>query len=311
MKIDVVLVTFNRLEKLKKAIQCLIDQTVPFRNLIIVNNNSTDNTSLYLQELQKRPDLPFSLHVINLPENIGGSGGFNAGEVYSMRLNPDWIYVQDDDAYPEKKLIEKFQDFILNHKADKIAAVCTAVLGTSDMQPDIDHRADFSFKYGFIPTRVAHPRSDYDRSFFELNLLSYVGSFINALAIEQVGPMRGDFFIYWDDGEHSLRLSKYGKIICVPSLHVIHESKTPGNDSDGVFSWRMYYNIRNYIFSIKHQNKVAGCYLCARYTLSKFLKGNPAYRKMIGASVRDALDGSLNKHILYRPGYILNNDLNS
>lgn len=304
MKIDVVLVTFNRLDKLKKAIHCFLIQTRPFRNLIIVNNNSTDGTYQYLQDLKEKKDLPFNLHIINLPENIGGSGGFNSGEEYAMKLSPDWIYVQDDDAYPEPKLIEKFENYIDNNKSEKIAALCTSVLGSRDLQPDLDHRADFRFKLGFISTRISHPRQDYDKTFFELNLLSYVGSFINAKAIEHVGTMRGDFFIYWDDGEHSLRLSKYGKIICVPTIEVIHESKTSNNDSEGVFSWRMYYNLRNFIYTVYRKNKVAGLFLACRYFASTIKRHDAERGEMIRAAIRNALTGKLGKHMIYRPGYV-------
>lgn len=305
MNIDVVLVTFNRLDKLKKAFQCFLKQTHPFRNLIIVNNNSTDGTDRYLQELKEKKELPFNLHIINLPENTGGSGGFNAGEEYAMKLNPDWIYVQDDDAYPEPQLIEKFESFITTHSTDKIAAICTSVISSDDMAPDIEHRADFGFKFGFIPTRKPHQLSDYAQSSFEINLLSYVGSFINAKAIEEVGPMRGDFFIYWDDGEHSLRLSNYGKIICVPSIHVIHESKSPGNDSDGVFSWRRYYNARNFLYTLLCINKAATIYMCCRYIGSSIKTHNFTYTELVFKAIRNALKGNLGKHPVYRPGYIV------
>lgn len=304
MNIDVVLVTFNRLDKLKKAFQCFLKQTHPFRNLIIVNNNSTDGTDRYLQELKEKKELPFNLHIINLPENTGGSGGFNAGEEYAMKLNPDWIYVQDDDAYPEPQLIEKFESFITTHSTDKIAAICTSVISSDDMAPDIEHRADFGFKFGFIPTRKPHQLSDYAQSSFEINLLSYVGSFINAKAIEEVGPMRGDFFIYWDDGEHSLRLSNYGKIICVPSIHVIHEGKAAKNNNKS-YSWRTYYDTRNYIYTILKQNKIAGLYLCGRYIGSSIKKHDIDYLKIIFCAIKDALNGTHEKHITYRPGYII------
>ena len=38
MNIDVIVVTYNRLAKLKKALTCYDSQTTPCRNLIVVNN---------------------------------------------------------------------------------------------------------------------------------------------------------------------------------------------------------------------------------------------------------------------------------
>ena len=76
MKIIAVVVTYNRLELLKRNIDCL-RQNTPLTSIVVVNNGSTDGTT---QWLAAQPDL----QVIN-QENVGGSGGFYTGIEYAYK----------------------------------------------------------------------------------------------------------------------------------------------------------------------------------------------------------------------------------
>ena len=54
LNVDVVVVTYNRLEKLKKALACYENQTLSFRSIIIVDNHSSDGTYEYLEEWKSK-----------------------------------------------------------------------------------------------------------------------------------------------------------------------------------------------------------------------------------------------------------------
>ena len=89
-KVDIVLVTFNRLPMTKRTIEFLKDNTkTPYR-LIIVDNNSTDGTKDYLRGLMAEDQ---SLQVILLNENKGLEAAKNIAlkEVKSER------YVDSDN----------------------------------------------------------------------------------------------------------------------------------------------------------------------------------------------------------------------
>ena len=51
MKFGVVLVTYNRLDKLKIALECYEKQKYLPKNIIVVNNASTDGTKEFLDKL--------------------------------------------------------------------------------------------------------------------------------------------------------------------------------------------------------------------------------------------------------------------
>lgn len=308
MNVDVVIVTFNRLEKLKKAIASYENQTKPFRTMIVVNNHSTDGTYEYL-EAWKEHDAFFSKYVISTDENIGGSGGYYLGQKKAMELAADWVFLGDDDAYANPDMMERFYDYAENAHSDKLAAICGTVYH-ADGTIDYNHRSCI-VKHGrrFVYRKESRP-NDYKKNEFEIDYLSYVGSFINGKALSEVGPVDSRFFIFWDDSEHSLRLKQYGKIICVPKIGIVHDDGKSGNsvekrDNNLIVSWRDYYLERNEIVMYRRHFPWAALHLLRKEFFLR-IKGNRhgnEFDKVKWQAFKDAWLGQLGKHKVYKPGW--------
>ena len=88
-----VIVTFNRLEKLKETIARTLDN--PFYRVVVVNNASTDDTRNWLDSLSDP-----RLENLHNKTNLGGAGGFNRGLAHVAKELPgaDWLVCFDDDA---------------------------------------------------------------------------------------------------------------------------------------------------------------------------------------------------------------------
>ena len=87
MNIIAVVVTYNRMELLKRNIRCL-QQNKPISSIVIVNNGSTDGTTEWLAAQE-------GLTVIN-QTNVGGAGGFYTGIQYAYQAGADWIWCMDE-----------------------------------------------------------------------------------------------------------------------------------------------------------------------------------------------------------------------
>lgn len=308
-----VIVTYNRLSKLQYALECYDKQTIPFGTLIIVDNNSTDGTKDFLDKWRERPT-GYGKHVIHLSKNVGGSGGFYAGEKYALTLNPDWIYIADDDAYPEEKMVEKFFAFYSNHSKEKIAAICTSVW---DMTNSIMYgcRSHMEIKDHVFSLNPATPE-EYNMPYFKFNCMSYVGGFIAVNALIKNGLVNKNFFIYQDDVEHSMRLNQYGTMYCVPDMRVIHDSVPETYMTKEQLSkilWKEYYAARNSAYMLLKHDFITGL----RSVVNKL--GNirshrsdsmSACDKMLIEGCKDACIGRLGLHRVYRPGLEVKNCMN-
>ncbi len=306
--VDVVVVTFNRLEKLKHTLECYENQIVKFRNLIVVDNHSTDETPAFLEKW-KSIIADYGKYVLTLNENLGGAGGFYEGQKFAVSLNPDWVFLADDDAYPADNLMEKFYSYLQNHNEElkKVVALCTSV-SFPNGQLCYDHRSRLKMKFGLRHSFENCPESDYNRDCFCVDFFSYVGAIVKVDVLKKVGYDNPHYFIYYDDKEHCMRLRKFGLIVCVPELKIIHDSgwTESENNMNELISWRNYYGIRNGIHMLKKHYFVSAIW----YTLNRLYRlviMNREYtyqcKKMIVIAIIDAWTNRLGKHRLYKPGW--------
>ena len=308
MKIGVVIVTYNRLEKLKIALSSYEKQTLKPEYILVVNNNSTDGTKEYLENEWQKGKTEIERKIVNLDKNTGGSGGFYEGLKNSLELDAEWIWVADDDAYPKENAFEIGSNYINNHKNDNLSAICGTVLKSDGKTIDCSHRRKI---YTSAFNRISQPYSkekDYEKEEFEINGFSYVGTMINKEKLEKTELTKKDYFIYYDDTEHSYRLSKLGKIVCIPKMQIVHDA--PHSQMSEIVKWKLYYLVRNTLDFI-HSNfdekyfKEQCFEVPFKFKVAVFLFGkNKKYGyMMIDEAVKDAQKGKTGLHDIYKPGW--------
>lgn len=298
-KIGVVMVTYNRLSLLKHALELFECQTAPPAYILVVNNASTDGTAEFLDTWKKQPS-PIQKYVKQNKKNLGGSGGFHTALGLAEKMDADWIWVSDDDAFPHKDALEQVGRVLKKYKGREhtISAVCGQVNNHGAI--DLHHRKQI-LRQGWTIAEKKIPDAAYQQEEFELNAFSYVGVVLNRRKLSQVGLPLRDYFIWYDDTEHSLRMSKAGTIICAPAIQIDHN--VPDRDAD-LLDWKTYYGRRNRMDMIRRHFSW-GCYtvqcLKQRINIQLTMKGS---KKAVALdALRDARRGALGIHAVYRPGW--------
>ena len=303
-----VVVTFNRLAKLKTTLSHYDQQTSEVNHIIVVDNCSTDGTRDFLRVWEKEKS---NREVIYMEENLGGSGGFHDGCKRALELNPDWVFVADDDAYLDASAMLLFRHYVENNDVSNVSAICGSVLLTNGSHA-LRHRRMELVRHGFKPVSIPSTEEDYNKTSFEINTFSYVGTFMKSSSLHKVGLCNRDFFIYYDDSEHAMRLRKDGKIICVPDIKITHDDGfTKDSRPNEAISWRDYYAFRNNLYALFHHHLFAGVYMVLTYFYVNYLCRNnksKSEKKLLTAAVIDAIFVRLGKHKVYRPGFVINND---
>lgn len=301
-----VIVTFNRLETLKKALSCYEGQTRFPNYVIVVDNHSNDGTSEYLDEWEKEKHL-FQCFIIHLSQNVGGSGGFYIGCKKALNLNVDYVWLADDDAYPETDVLEKFQTHLQNDlRARKAAALCTIVVEHGKIQAD--HRRRYRLTWNNMIAKSV-PLDEYRNEVFPLQLFSYVGVIIKSEVLRKVGLCEKDFFIYNDDAEHALRVSECGELLCYTDMKVLHAKpiiKKRDHEKESI-DWRYYYSARNsYMLLKRHFKKQYLIHWYLDYIKTKmhllFNYKTDKYKIRL-AALLDAKYNRLGMHKIYKPGW--------
>ena len=309
MKTAAVVVTFNRLEKLKICLNAFDNQKKHPDYLIVVDNASTDGTHEWLMSWLYERTKGCKKILLTGKKNRGGSGGFYIGLKKALTLDADWIYAADDDAYPDENAFAEFYAFCSSHPCDDYAAIAAAV--TDHGGYSLGHRRIMTKGLFQIRESVVKPEA-YKQDYFEFNIYSFVGVFLNSKKLEKAGLPQRDYFIQWDDTEHSIRMSKQGKMVCVPAIRVEHAFEFSPHAG---FQWKDYYGTRNRMDAVRRN-------FPKRYFIFMSLKRivdlihvrlfeDKDFAGLFTAAVFDAWSGRLGLHKTYRPGWLPDKDKNT
>lgn len=220
-----IIVTYNRLETLKTALQHIVDQTVKPAAIVIVDNNSTDGTREYLQTVDGRNNV----HCIFMKSNTGSAGAIASAMNFGLANNSfDYFWVLDDDTlYAENALSDLVQN---------IQQTDFAMLGL--------HGAHI--KMGRKMAVSEHIRLQ------EVDYAMIDGALIKVDVVRRIGPVCEEFFMMCDDHEYSVRMQRSGYKIGVLKNGADNRLYLGGG---GQFTratlWRGYYSARNHTFIIK------------------------------------------------------------
>ena len=296
IKIAAVIVTYNRIELLKKALEAFENQTRLPDYLVVVDNASNDGTYEYLDLWKKNSRNKI---VIHNSSNLGGSGGFYTGTEYAASLDVDWIWVSDDDAIPELDVFEKAEKHINSlQNTSLVSAICTQVITDGKIAESNRSRRKMNV---FRMSLLHVPAEEYKKNeMFECDNFSYIGVFLNVKALIKVGFINKDYFIWRDDVEHSWRLSEVGKIFCYPDMTVDH--KVQKKDYEGI-SWKTYYAYRNDMIMYKEHKKLVYFISKAVVVIIKSVKGkSEVERKLYLDSLKAAIRCEKGINNEYLPG---------
>lgn len=298
MRFGVVVVTHDRVDKLRHCLELYEVQRERIAYCIVIDNKSVDGTKEYLDFWAQQPS-EYERIVIHMKQNNGGSAGFYEGLHRAIQKEAAWVWVSDDDAYPGKDTFQilEYQISLYQDTGVELAAICGCVF--NEIGIDTWHRRRLTIGR-FLIKEENIPIEEYKYESFEIDLFSYVGVALKREALLRAGLPNKDFFISYDDTEHSMRIAKYGKILCLPQICIYHDSPVMNHRT---LTWKKYYTIRNKLYTYSENYQRHYCIIMEIYYLSKaFTSGQCEFRMVISA-ILDARKKRLGVHELYRPGW--------
>lgn len=278
-----VVVTYNRKNLLLECLEALRKQTRLIQGIYVIDNASTDGTSELLVEKGYISELPpeklteswekefeitnlvngekIKFYYVRMHENTGGAGGFHEGAKRAYEKGYDWLWLMDDDSEPKSDCLLKMFQYLLQYNSSK---VITPLKISPESKVLCQHRGIVNYERLF--KKVVIPiNPDLILNFTEITHTSFVGPLIPRKIVSRIGFPNREFFIYYDDVEYSIRVTKENKIILISNSHIVHKevdfrdsirakflwktSLTPRVDIKSF--WKVYYSIRNLTYLAK------------------------------------------------------------
>lgn len=223
-KIDLVIITYNRIKDLKVTVQNVLEYKNSLNRIFIIDNNSSDGTEEYLKGLND--DI---FEIILSEKNLGVAGGRNLG---IERSDADILVFLDDDAIFN---ITKFDPFLLVlnefNENDNLGIIAFKI--TNYYSKDVQ-RHEFPFVNKNISQDIK-------------SLCAYyvgAGHAICTKVFEKCGVYPEDYFYGKEELDLSLRAINNNFILLYnPNIEVFHKQSPSGRQKNHE-KWAQIYRNR-------------------------------------------------------------------
>lgn len=286
----VIVVTYNRADKLLNCLNAIREQTYEVDYIIVVDNSTNSDTENAIKkEVLEDWDLilsaddkyiirgsfslkkkTVSLYYLELSENIGSAGGYYEGIKLAYELNSEWMWLLDDDLVPS---IDCLENLMLNLDDKYLCYSCVRVKtdNKTNSYAVIGGYNNICHPWNISPIKdVQLSLSDYVKLTsecklvnMEIELAPFGGMLLNRKLIDLIGLPMKELFYGHDDIEYCCRILQYTKILQVVNSTVLCEYE-PFKSKLKVFKYNEYrrsserfllnfYNYRNLIYIKKRE----------------------------------------------------------
>ena len=233
MTVAAVVVSYNRKDLLEKCLVALEGQTRPLDEIIVIDNSSTDGAPELVKEL-----FP-NVKLFQTGSNIGGAGGFAWGVELAIAHGHEFAWLMDDDAEPEVDALKPLMELAGSSSEPYSFLASMVTLGGSTINTgnppvfsnDISRQVSANLK-GAIAIEAA----------------TFVGVLVNLDIARKTHLPQRDFFIWVDDTEYTLRLSRMAPAVMVRESRIKHPLSKSGSNDMG---WRLFYYLRNKLWLVR------------------------------------------------------------
>ncbi len=257
-----VVLTYNRQRLLERCLEALAGQTRRCERILVIDNGSSDDTVAMV-----RARWADTVVITTLPRNIGAAGGFTAAIRAAYETDCDFAWVMDDDVIPDPDALEQL---VRGEAVLAMQGIAPAYLisrarsnsGELTDVPDLDRR----------PNRIGFPNwaALLDRGLVPTRGATFVSILLPRDTIERHGLPLPDMFMWGEDREYTVRISRDVPGFLVGGSTVLHARETEGQldirterNPDRIRYH--YYMIRNTTFTtLRYERKRQLIYLLVR-----------------------------------------------
>lgn len=209
-KVLAAVITRNRVKLLKRCLNFLNKQSYKLSEILIVNNESSDGTSSFLENE--------NYSAIN-QKNLGSAGGWNSAINYFLNTDCDFIWLMDDDGFPDEEALFN----LINNFKPNYSCLSSVVVQENNYDKFVFPMSllkDGEPKFISIKRKEKFLKNIFkDNETYDYAHL-FNGALINKNTILKIGNVNLNYFVSGDELDYYYRLKTVGDVKSLKtSLH--------------------------------------------------------------------------------------------
>ncbi len=232
-RVSVVVPNWNGKVHLAACLDSLLAQSLA-AHIIVVENGSTDGSLEFLRE--HYPKVQLIVH----EQNLGFTGGVNAGIRASMERGDHFVALLNNDAVADKNWLKELVHTLEHHPKAGMAAA--KILNHDGSELDSTGEILTSWGLSYPRGRAEHNLSEYDAR-TQIFGASGGASLYRIAMFKHIGLFDDYFFAYYEDADLSFRAQLHGwQTVFAPKARVTHQI---GASSSKIKDFTTYHALKN------------------------------------------------------------------
>lgn len=242
-KVTIIVLNYDGLTDTPACLESLALLDYPDYEVIVVDNGSTDGSVAVIRE--RFP----AVTLLENDENLGYTGGNNAGLKYALAQGADYALLLNNDTEVALDLLTRLVEVT---EADQLIGIAGPTIYYHE-QPDVIWSAGGAIDWGRGKTSMVGLNERDDGQFgttpHSVDFVTGCAMLARRALIEQVGMLDERFFAYYEEAEWCVRATEAGyKIVHVPLARMWHKI-SPSAQADSPLVH--YYMTRNRLLFLK------------------------------------------------------------
>jgi GT2 family glycosyltransferase len=222
-KVFIVILNYNRKEKLKKCLDSVFRINYPNFEVIIVDNNSNDGSFEMAKSGYSRAVL------IKNEANLGYSAGNNIGIRYALERMADYVLLLNNDTEVKANFLSGLIEVA---EGDARIGILSPLIFDG-----YSGKVWFSGgKIDWLRMKTIHLSDITSESNFATDFITGCAMLVKKDVFKKIGLLDEDFFLYWEDADFSLRAKRSDfKIGVAVSSWINHFERKEGEMGNKIY----------------------------------------------------------------------------
>jgi len=238
----IIVLNWNKPADTLTCLRSLAQVTYPHRQVIVVDNGSTDDSVARIRATY--PDVT----LIETGANLGYAGGNNVGIRHALAHGADFTCILNNDVIVEPGFLEPLVAVAAECGGQRVVTPMICEMGRPDRIWALG--GGLNWRSG-SPTRLqaGEPREDWlTRAPYEVDFAPGTAFLAPRTAWETVGLMDEAFFLYFEETDWCVRARRMGfTMIAVPASCVWHEVEAASGRRSPQVTYYMTRNVLRFL----------------------------------------------------------------
>lgn len=216
-KTAVIILNFNSYNQTIECIESVKNITYPNYEIIVVDNNSKDDS---LQQIKGSfPDVI----LLKSRDNLGYASGNNLGIKYALEKNMEYICILNNDVAVDRNFLEPIIKTLMDDKNAAAAGPSICYYGQDDVIQAMGGNINL---YTGLPTMKFKGKklSQVKEDIVSVDYLGGACFVVKAEILKKIGLIPENYFLFYEETEFFLNIKRQGyKLISIRDSRVYHK----------------------------------------------------------------------------------------